>query len=502
MNSFLNGMKNETNFGYTENGAITHRTSGNDLLDMFAEGGAYRARSESDCIVLFKKAFAENPVYAMKCLFYLGDVRGGQGERRFFKVCFNWLVNNHPDVAKRNLQYIPEYTRWDMLYKVTYKSNLWNAAMEIIKEQLAADMTSFVAGSNIGVSLLAKWLPSENTSSKETRMYAKSIRNAINMTSRQYRKTLSALRERINVLERLMSANRWDEIEFDQIPSKAGLKYRNAFARRDMIKAKYEAFAKDKNTKVNATTLYPYEVVSQAIKCNSYDLNDTNRLMINKYWDNLADYFADATLDAICVCDTSGSMTWGSNNIQPIDIAISLSLYCADKCRGPFAGHYISFASRPQLIRTEGVDFVDKVKRIYKTNLCDNTNIEATFDLILNMLRNGKCKPEDVPSTLLIISDMEFDAARGSSYYSRSRNSVRTLMEGIEAKWNALGYKMPKLCFWNVNARNDNIPMKVQDGVLFVSGASPVILKQILTSKDPYTLMMDVLNKERYAPIH
>jgi hypothetical protein len=220
--------------------------------------------------------------------------------------------------------------------------------------------------------------------------------------------------------------------------------------------------------------------------------------MINKYWDNLADYFVDATLDAICVCDTSGSMTWSSNNIQPIDIAISLSLYCADKCRGPFAGHYISFASRPQLIRTEGVDFVDKVKRIYKTNLCDNTNIEATFDLVLETALKNSLSQEDLPETLIIISDMQFDYARTSSRYG-----MHSLMENIEARWNIAGYKMPKLIFWNVNAASGggNFPMQDKDGITFVSGASPSIFTQIMTGKTGQDLMYEALLSKRYEPI-
>jgi hypothetical protein len=191
-----------------------------------------------------------------------------------------------------------------------------------------------------------------------------------------------------------MSANRWDEIEFDKIPSKAGLIYRNAFARRDILAKKYEAFAKDATTKVNAKALYPYEVVDQAIKCGrisngwsirykDYDPEDVDRLMVNKYWDNLADYFNGATFNGIAVVDTSGSMTNYGESAAPIDVAISLSLYCAEKAKGPFHGHYISFSSIPQLIETEGVDFCDKVSRIYSTNLCENTNIEGVFDLLL-----------------------------------------------------------------------------------------------------------------------
>ena len=462
---------------------------------MFAQGGAYRKRSDDDCILLFKNAYEDNPKYALKCLFYLRDIRGGQGERRFFRVCYRWLISHDKKAAKRNLNYISEYGRWDDLIYVTDGTSLWNDAMSIIHEQLMADMASCVHSDKTGISLLAKWMPSENTSSKETRALANKVRESLKVNHRQYRKTLSVLRERLNVLERLMSAGRWDEIEFDKIPSKAGLKYRNAFARRDMIAQKYEKFAKDKDTKVNAAALYPYEVVEKA-RNHLYD--DTERAMINKYWESMDNVFADATIDALCVIDTSGSMCW-SRSPAPIDVAISLGLYCADKARGPFAGHYISFSSRPQLIRTEGIDFVDKVYRIYRTNLCENTNIEATFDLLLNTAIQNRCKQEDLPKTLVICSDMQFDQARG--YYNR--NSAKTLMENIEAKWNAHGYKMPNLVYWNVNATpNGNFPMEVKDGVMYVSGCSPTIFKQVLTNKNAYDLMYEVLDSERYSVIH
>ena len=331
------------------------------------------------------------------------------------------------------------------------------------------------------------------------------------MTHKEYRKTLSVLRERIKVLERLMSENRWDEIEFDKIPSKAGLVYRNAFVRRDMIKAKYEKFAKSETTKVNAGTLYPYEVVAKAYDLTrpyvSYSwwgqsndltklpLDNTERLMINKYWDNLTDYFNGCSLDALCMIDTSGSM-WRSDSAAPINVAISLGLYCAERARGPFAGHYISFSSRPQLIETSGVDFVDKVQRIYSTNLCENTNIEAAFDMLLDTAIRTRCSQDELPKSIVVISDMEFDAQRG--YYGR-RNT--TLMENIEAKWARAGYQMPNLVYWNVDARHDNIPMTVKDGISYVSGFSPVIFEQIMKGKTAFDLMMDKLDSERYACI-
>ena len=502
MNTLLNGMKNAANYTYTENGALTHKSTMSGLLDLFGMGAAYRTRSDADCIMLFSNAYDEDPVYALKCLFYLRDVRGGQGERRFFRVVTRWLANNKTDAMRRNLEFVPEFGRWDDLYEFI-DTKLEEDAFELMRKQLMLDVQCKAP------SLLAKWLKSENTSSFKSRALANKTREAFHMNHKEYRKTLSTLRERIKVLERLMSENRWDEIEFDKIPSKAGLVYRNAFARRDIIKAKYEHFMKDEKTTVNAGTLYPYEVVAKAYNLtrNSYsyyygsrhnfedDFDSTERAAINKYWDNLKDYFNGCSLDALCMIDTSGSM-WGTEASAPINVAISIGLYAAERARGPFAGHYISFSSRPQLIETAGVDFVDKVRRIYSTNLCDNTNIEAAFDMLLNTAIKTHCKQSDLPKSIIVVSDMEFDGQRG--YYGRSNN---TLMENIAMKWAQHGYQMPNLVYWNVQARQNNIPMTVKDGISYVSGFSPVLFEQIMKGKTAFDLMMDKLNDERYACI-
>ena len=229
-------------------------------------------------------------------------------------------------------------------------------------------------------------------------------------------------------------------------------------------------------------------------------LDDINRLAVNKYWDNLADVFDSYSFNGICVCDTSGSM-WGPNGSSPINVAISIALYCAEYGKGPFANHYISFSSRPQLIKTDGVDFVDKVRRIYSTNLCEN--IEATFDMMLGVAINNHCAQEDLPENVIVISDMEFDPIRGTTnmWGHPSSTGNKTVMERVAEKWAAAGYRIPKLVFWNVDARQDNIPMKVQDGVTMVSGFSPTIFKQIMTGKTAFDLMYEVLDSERYAAI-
>lgn len=503
MNTFMNNIVNATNFNYTANGALAHKSTKSMVYDMFALGGAYRRRSDADCILLFKNALEENESLAMKCLFYLADCRGGQGERRFFRVCFNWLAKTHPEVAARNLENVPEYRRWDDILYSLVGTPLEERALDFIKAQLTLDLESKTP------SLLAKWLPSENASSKATKRMGNIVRTHLGITHKQYRKILSVLRERINIVERLMSANEWDKIEFDKIPSKAGLIYKNAFAARDIIAKKYEAFVKSDKTKVNAKTLYPYDVVAQAVAVKnrweySFEtLSDVDRAAIEKYWNNLPDYLNGADCKMMCVVDTSGSMT-GSEASAPLNVAISLGMYCAERIGGPFKNHYISFSSRPQLIKIEGVDFVDKVRRIYQTNLCSNTNIEATFDLLLNIALHPNTKPEDIPETLVIISDMQIDSMTGGWRNDGKRwttATAHTEMELIRQKWAAAGVKCPKLIYWNVNASNNTI-LDSGSNVTFVSGCSPVIFQQVITGVSGYQLMLDKLLSERYEAVN
>lgn len=509
MSDFLNAMKNATNFTYTENGALTHKSTGTDLYDMFALGGAMRTRSDEDVILMFQKAYKENPVYAMKCLFYLRDVRGGQGERRFFRTVMKYMAKHNADAVRDMIQYIPEYGRWDDLY-VFVDTPLEKDAFEFIKGQLALDVQCKTP------SLLGKWLKSENTSSAESRKLAHITKTYMGMTSRQYRKTLSILRARINIVERLMSENRWDEIEFDKIPSRAGLIYKNAFARHDIEREKsgartYEDFAKDTTTKVNAKALYPYEVVDKALNLMRYNwgsrtvaLDDTDRLMINKYWDNLADYFNGKTFNGMAIVDTSGSMC-GSEASAPINVAISLGMYCAEKAKGPFQNHFISFESNPHFIEVEGVDFCDKVYRISRASWGGSTNIEGAFDMMLDVAIANHCTQDEIPQNLIVISDMEFNYCVSSNAYRSSWGGGGvndTLFEKMRAKWAAHGYTMPHLVFWNVQARQNNIPMRDEANVSYVSGMSPVIYEMLLSGKTAQDLMYEKLDNERYAPIH
>ena len=251
-----------------------------------------------------------------------------------------------------------------------------------------------------------------------------------------------------------MSEKRWNEIEFDKIPSRAGLIYKNAFARIDMIAAKYETFIKSDKTKVNAKVLAPYEIAHRAFDWRTYnlDIDNVDRVALQKYWDNLPNYYGDKKENGISVVDVSGSMSG-----LPMEVAVSLGAYIADKAHGPFANHFITFSERPQLVKFEGVDIVDKFNRCKNADWGYNTNIEAVFDMLLSTALNKNVKPEDIQTRLYIFSDMEFDEGMGiderRNMWNRYRennsvdsyNKTNTLLENIAQKWASYGFKLPKL---------------------------------------------------------
>ena len=488
--SFLQSLENATNLTKTENGAVAHSTTKSYLVDLFAQIGAMRTRSERDIAQAFNRAYCEDELLAMKMLFYTRDIRGGQGERRTSRIIFEYLANSKADVLKKNLHLIPHYGRWDDLVKLL-DTSLRSDALEIIRKQLVEDLGSEQP------SLCAKWLPSLNTSSKESRRLAKVIQKHMKLTERQYRKMLSNLRRKIDVLERKMSANEWKAIEYDKIPSKAGLQYRKAFMKKD--ERRYQAFLDSLSNgerKINASTLYPYEIVE---KCHKWGLTMDEVKLFDGMWNALPDYIGDKQEDSIAVVDVSGSMSG-----RPMDVAISVGMYLAERNKGRFKDYFLTFSQKPELVKIHGNTVVDKVLNMKRAYWERNTNIEAVFDLILNTAINDNYSQDEIPKKLYIISDMEFDSAtrtRRGWGYSESPRVEKTLFEKIERKYNQAGYEMPQLVFWNVNARNEQFPIQMdRRGFQMVSGCSPSIFESTMTGKvvTAYDLMLDILNKERY----
>ena len=495
----LNELKKELNITTTENGALVRKTTYNSCLDLFALIGSVRNRESKEIITLFEKAYNEDQLTAMKILFYLRDIRGGIGERNTFRVIAKYMAGAHTTSMRKNLEFISEFGRWDDLYAFI-DTSLQNDSLEIIKKQLSKDLESE------NPSLLAKWMPSENTSSSTTRRNATITRKYLKMSPKTYRKTLTKLRKKIDIVETKLCENNYKDIEYDKLPSGAGLKYKDAFFRHD--KERYSQFIEDVSTgktKINSSTLFPYELVREAENfiyyCNNFEtiLYNDKRTLLNEMWKALPDYVGNNDEDCLAVVDVSGSMGG-----TPMQMAISLGLYVAEKNKGAFKNHFITFSKTPELIEIIGDDFVGKVEFIKSSNWGYNTNLEAVFDLILNVAIKNNLPQSQLPSRLFIISDMEFDDAIQDSFWVTYENKIykETLFQTIAKKYKDAGYEVPTLVFWNANSRNDLIPAIEDDGikVQYVSGASPrtfeLLLKnETLTALD---LMFEAINVERY----
>lgn len=490
----LNYLKESTNYTTTENGALTHKTSNSHVLDLYSSIGALRGRSERDIINLFEKSFIENPLLTMKVLFYARGIRNnGIGERNTFRVIVKSLANTQTDIMRKNIELIPVFGRWDDVYAL-FGTKLEQDAIALFKAQLQLDVESD------SPSLCAKWLKSENTSSKESRELARKTAKGIGVTPRQYRKLLSELRKRIGILETKITTGEYGAIDYSKIPSKAGLVYRSAFYKND--EERYQAFLEGitkGEVKVNSKTLLPYEIVSKLMS-NGYFTNyvsDQDKMLYNAMWKNLPDYIGDGKEDCLAVIDTSGSMRG-----LPVQIAVSLGIYLAEKNKGAFANHYITFSDQPRLVELIGDDLSTKMSHMEQIHPY-NTDINATFDLILNLAISKNLSQNELPTRIVIISDMEFDSADGGM--TRDRKPVKkATFDIIKKKFEDAGYTMPNLVFWKVDSRQDNCPMTMNDkGVQLVSGSSPYVFDTLLANKyvGAYELMLKELDKDVYSAI-
>lgn len=482
MNKLITAIENETNVAYTDNAAKSLRTSKSDVLDFFALGGAMRKRSEDDINKMFSLAYAEDKLLALKTAAYLRDIRGGQGERRTFRTILKFMGQNYPKVVRKNLQAFVDYGRWDDLF-VLFGTELETDVLKMIEDQFNKDIVS-----NEGISLLGKWLPSENTSSKVTKERARKVREYLELTPRQYRKHLSALREKLRIVERDMCAKNWENINYETVPSRASLIYRKAFGKHDADRySQYLTDVENGAKEIKATTLYPYDIVERALRMSYGDGQDRT---LDAQWKALPDYCKDnPNPKGLVVADVSGSMSG-----RPITISISLAIYLAERNKGVFQNTFITFSAAPELQKIKGDTIVDKCRNLSQAHWDMNTDVQAVFNLILNTALKNKIKQSDMPDCLYIISDMQFDQA--------CSNNDKTNFQVVAEKYKNSGYKMPKLVFWNVNAFNTELPVsKDEINTVLVSGASPTIFKTVLSGTTPYEVMLSTLNQERYSKL-
>ena len=516
MNELKETLNEEFNTSVTENGAIGYRTSGKELLDINFSVSSMRNMSESDIVDKFVRAFYEDKLLAIKWLFYARDAREGIGERRLFRACLKYLGHNHQDIVSAIIPLVPEYGRWDDLWCLlgnSFGSSVKTGVLSLVANQLLDDANGYATGKPI--SLLAKWLPSINTSSEETKRLARIIIDGLGIKSeRDYRKLLSALRAYLKVVEVDMSAKRWDAIDYSAVPSRANLIYNGAFLKNDEERRRAYLDALQKGeTKINAGVLFPHDIVH---KYNSY-----YDATLEELWKALPDYVNEAG-NTICVADGSGSMSWANlsgTKVTALEVANALAIYFSERSSGQFKDQYITFSENPQLVDFHNAkNLKEKLEIAARHNECANTNIEAVFDLILTTAVKKGMSQDELPANILILSDMEFDSCAyvqdgTETYRDWWSGQIKTrprmvkpsgkLFDIFAKRYAEHGYKLPRLVFWNICSRTGTIPVKENDlGVALVSGFSPAIAKMVLSnSTDPFECLLEQLNSPRYDAV-
>ncbi|KKL82943.1 hypothetical protein LCGC14_1979710 [marine sediment metagenome] len=457
---FVNSMRQKDALTY--NLARTHSTSLNSVVDLFFIAGASRTMPHSDIFKMLEKSWVEDKLSTLKVIFWAGDIRGGAGERRFFRLALNWLEDKDLNTLLLNLYLVPEYNRWDSLFQLDTTQ-----VMELIKEALYEKENG----------LCAKWMPRK----KQYDNFANRFRNYMEINHKTYRDLIVKLS---NTVEQKMCAREFKAIEYKKVPSCAMNKYRTAFYKKD--ESRFSLFlekVEKGEEKIHAGAIFPYQIYK------SYHAGAEKKSIIAQ-WKALPDYMADTEERIIPVCDVSGSMTM--NDGLPMAISVSLGIYLSERNRSIFKDAFITFSGYPKMQYLKG-DLISRIKQLEKADWDMNTDLNKVFELILGRAVEDKLKEKDMPSTILIISDMEFD-----------RCGSLTNFENIENKYSKAGYKIPKVVFWNVSGRSGNVPVSYdKSGVALVSGASPSIIKAILSGKDftPQGIMLETIENKRYDAI-
>ncbi len=464
--------------GFTENGAFTNLSTGDAVTDLFFVAGATRARTEDQILAQVKAAWAVNPELTLKLLFWARDVLQGAGERRFFRVALKGLAQEHAEKIAPVVKLVPEYGRWDDLLTL-FGTPLEDPALATIRD-----------GLDTKNGLAAKWLPRQGAD-------AVKIRKALGLKEpKAFRRLLVELSKTV---EQQMSAKQWGEVNYNQVPSIAAKKYRKAFLKHD--EERYKEYILDVATrpesgaKINAKAIFPHDIVKAA-------LQDKNRaeetMLLDAQWKTLPDFLAGAegkTRRILPISDVSGSM-YLKLAPRPIEVSIALGIYVAERNTGLFKDYFVTFSSKPALVKLEGSNIREKVEMLSKADWGMSTDLNKVFKLILRQATQHDVPADEMPEVVLIMSDMEFDAASGG----------KTPFEEIQSDYNRAGYAMPKVVFWNLAARSQagNYPViKTETHSALISGFSPSILKPLLAGDipSPYGVMLEVLNAERYSPV-
>ena len=470
----------QTKNSTTENGMLTNSTSLNNCVDLFFQIGAMRGKNKTRLIEAFVKAYSENPLTAMKLLFWARDIRGGAGERQIFKDIIEYLANTRPEVMRKNINLISEFGRWDDILCLL-GTPLENDVFEVISKGLS-DKNS----------LCAKWLPNVNSKNSLVKANANKIRIYLGLTPKEYRKLLVGLS---NTVEQLMCSNKWSEIDYSKLPSKAMSDLMKAFFKHDNERFGGYLTSLEKGesgVKINAGALYPYDIVKA--------VNAGQTRGADAQWAALPNFLEGSRERIIPVVDTSGSMFWAESNISGDlyagHVAQSLGLYVSERNVGAFKDAVITFNTKPDLVVLAGT-LSERLSQIKRLQVGGSTNLQGVYELILKKALEFDVPDSEMPTMVIIFSDMEFDEG--------TRYSNNTAQEMVEKMFLEAGYKCPKVVYWNLASRGDkNKPVQFnKEGCALVSGFSPSLLLNLLSGKDmtPLSMMLSVIEGDRYKEV-
>lgn len=476
--SFAEEMRKEGNFTRTENGAVALSTTGDACLDLFSTIGSLREADENRIHTLFSEAYQENPLFATKIVFYTRDIRGGLGERRTFRTLLRYMANHHPESLKNNIDLIGVFGRYDDLYSLIgtpLENDMWVA----MKKQFLEDLENLNQGN--AISLLAKWIKTADASSKKTRAFGILTAQKLGYSVYEFKRIIRRMRKQIKVVECLMSSNKWDKINYSAVPSRAMMIYRNAFMRHD--EERFSSFinrAISGEETIHSGALYPYDIVSKIL----YQHEDNN--VLEAQWKQLPNYVTEGT-NVIVMADVSGSM-YG----RPLATSIGLAIYFAERNAGAYHNLFMTFSSNPTIVTLKGETLHQKIHNVKKADWGMSTNLKAAFDKVLDIALKGNVPQEEMPKSIIVISDMEIDNCgdRDWSFYDK-----------ISKKFKKRGYQIPNIIFWNVDSRNNVFHAdSTRKGVQLCSGQSIATFEQLMGCIDltPVEFMEKVINSERY----
>lgn len=485
----VSGLVQQTNLTTTTNGAVALKSTGSGLVDLFGKIGALRNVAEQEVETAFIKAFGEDALLATKMAFYARDIRfGGLGERRTFRTVMKFLAKVHPDVLRKNIENIPHFGRWDDLYELIGTS-VEADALTLIKRQWIKDVAGMQ--SKQPISVMAKWLKSTNTSSPLSRKLGKLTAKTLGLSERNYRKGLSRLRAYIDIVERKMSSGEWTDIQYSSVPSRAMKIYRKAFSKRDQEGfGSYIESVKKGEAKINAATLFPYDILegmglSVGIKTLQFRNYDE---VLEQQWKTLPNY-VDGENNVVIMADTSGSMSG-----RPIATAVGLAIYFAERNQGPFHNVFMTFSKTPSLVEITGTTLYEKIQAI--PAIVSNTDFEKALDLILEVAIQNQLTADEMPKSLVVISDMQFDSP------SANVNRGWTFYDTMRDKFAQAGYEIPNIVFWNVNNLNGDTFQVTSNykGVQLASGQGVGTFKSVLANigMTPFEAMVNTLSDPAY----